>query len=209
MKMRKPLSVKSLEDLGRHRLSESFFMRDFLYSEIAQIERIPNIPDDPELAIFVGEKLCQAVLEPIQAQLGRISIRSAYRSCEVNAKGNEKNYNCANNESNYAAHIWDRRDANKFAGATACIVVNSFIPYYETTAHWQALAWWVHDNISAYANMTFFPKYTAFNISWHENPNKAIYSYAEPKGYLTREDMDNFSGRHDSEYAEFLRYLKQ
>ena len=33
--MRKPASMKGLEELGRVRLSPSFFMRDFLYSEIS------------------------------------------------------------------------------------------------------------------------------------------------------------------------------
>jgi hypothetical protein len=67
--MIKPRSVATLEDFGRTRLSKSFFMRDFLYSEISQIEGIPNIPDDPDLAIEVGKRLCEEVLEPIHAQL--------------------------------------------------------------------------------------------------------------------------------------------
>ena len=33
--MRTPKSVKGAEDFGRIRLSKSFFVRDFLYSEIA------------------------------------------------------------------------------------------------------------------------------------------------------------------------------
>ena len=74
--MRSPQSVKALEDLGRVRLSDSFFMRDFLYSEISQIECIPNVPEYPEIAIEAGRGLCQNVLEPIQDALGRISIRS-------------------------------------------------------------------------------------------------------------------------------------
>jgi hypothetical protein len=77
--MKPPKSVKALEEFGRIRLSKLFFMRDFLYSEISQIEGIPNIPDDPELAILAGKSLCENVLEPIQEKLGRISIRSAYR----------------------------------------------------------------------------------------------------------------------------------
>jgi len=40
-------------------------MRDFLYSDISQIEPIPNIPDDPGLAIAAGKALCENVLEPI------------------------------------------------------------------------------------------------------------------------------------------------
>lgn len=73
IEMKSPLSVKTLEDLGRVQLSKSFFMRDFLYSEISQIEKIPNIPDDPDLAIAAGRALCENVLEPIQNALGRIA----------------------------------------------------------------------------------------------------------------------------------------
>jgi hypothetical protein len=47
--MKKPGSMKSLEDLGRVRLSKNFFLRDFLHSEIADFYRIPNVPDDPAL----------------------------------------------------------------------------------------------------------------------------------------------------------------
>lgn len=188
-------------------LSASFFMRDFLYSEISQIHGIPNIPDDPELAIEAGTMLCEEVLEPIQAALGRISIRSAYRSCAVNAKGaeNGNQYSCASNEANYAAHIWDRRDKAGRIGATACIVVNSFVPYYERTRHWQALAWWLHDYLPVHAGITFFPKLAAFNISWHETPTPTIYSQIPPdRGWLTKPGMANFKGSHLSEYQDWL-----
>ena len=43
--------MRGLEDLGRVRLSANFYLRDFLYSEIANFYGIPNIPDDPDLAI--------------------------------------------------------------------------------------------------------------------------------------------------------------
>ena len=78
--MRKPQSINALEELGRIRLSKSFFMRDFLYSEISNFYKIPNIPDDPDLAIKAGTKLCEELLEPLQETFGRIEIRSAYRS---------------------------------------------------------------------------------------------------------------------------------
>ena len=81
--MKSPRTVKALEEFGRVQLSKSFFMRDFLYSEISQIEKISNIPDNPDLAIEAGKALCENVLEPIQDALGRICIRSAYRSCAV------------------------------------------------------------------------------------------------------------------------------
>jgi hypothetical protein len=205
-----PTSVKTLEDFGRIRLSKSFFMRDFLYSEISQIEGIPNIPSDPELAVLAGTKLCENVLEPIQEMFGRISIRSGYRSCDVNAKGaeNRNQYNCSRNEANYARHIWDQRDAKHGGmGATACIVVNAFVPYYDRTKDWAALAWWVHDNVDGYSEMEFFPRLAAFNVSWNEHPAKTISSYIEPKGILTRPGMFNFEGRHEQEYAGLLAEL--
>ncbi|MDZ8056148.1 MAG: peptidase M15 [Aulosira sp. ZfuVER01] len=217
--MRKPKTVKALEELGRVRLSQNFFMRDFLYSEISQIEGIPNIPDDPNLAIEAGHGLCEEVLEPIQNALGRISIRSAFRSCAVNAKGaeNKNQYNCAKNESNYAGHIWDVRNADGYMGATACIIVNSFIDYYQRTEDWTALAWWIHDRIDAYSSMTFFPRYAAFNISWSENPASrkvSIDSYVPnphtgKKGYLTWIGADNYEGSHHHFYQSFIKEMSK
>lgn len=201
--MRRPGSVTSLEELGRVRLSQNFFMRDMLYSEIANHYGIPNVPDDPDLAIAAGTRLCEDLLEPMWAKLGRISVRSAFRSCAVNEAGIGK-HNCASNEANYAGHIWDRRDANGCMGATACIVVHSFLEYYERTKHWQALAWWVHDNLPRNGGITFFPKLAAFNISWYERPQRSIYSYANPKGCLTKLGMDNYEGSHAGEYQAWL-----
>lgn len=194
----------ALDRLGRERLSESFFMRDFLYSEIANFYGVPNIPDDPVLALAAGRQLCEELLEPLQKRFGRLSIRSAFRSCEVNSLGNEKGHNCAGNERNVASHIWDRRDAEGGIGATACIVVNSFIPYYERTGHWEALAWWIHDNLP-YSTMTFFPKLAAFNLRWHERPARHIKSEISPrKGTLTKAGMANYDGSHASEYNSWL-----
>ena len=102
--MKKPASVKSLETLGRVRLSDNFFMRDFLHSEISNFYGIPNIPDKPDLAIEAGSQLCQQLLEPLQARFGRLAIRGSYRSCAVNEFGNKNNLNCARNTSAYAHH---------------------------------------------------------------------------------------------------------
>jgi len=198
--VRRPQTVNALTALGRVRLSENFFMRDFLHSEIAAMYGIPNIPDDPDLAIAAGTRLCQDLLEPLGKRFGRISIRSAYRSPAVNGTGAEKGHNCAKNEANFAAHIWDRRDAAGRMGATACIVVNAFIPYYEESADWQAMAWWVHDHLP-YNNMEFFPTYAAFNLGWREDPVREIYSYIPPmRGYLTRPGMANHDGGHAEAY---------
>lgn len=83
----KKLSYDALDRLGRERLSKSFFMRDFLYSEIANFYGVPNLPSDPDLALAAGRRLCGELLEPLQEQFGRISIRSAFRSCEVTGLG--------------------------------------------------------------------------------------------------------------------------
>jgi hypothetical protein len=202
--MRQPKSVKALEELGRVRLSENFFLRDFLYSEIAVLNGFSNIPEDPDLAIAAGKVLCQTLLEPLQARFGKLSIRSAYRSPEVNQFGNLNKLNCASNEKNYAGHIWDRRDTQGRMGATACIVVNRFIPYYERTGDWEAMAWWVHDHLP-YSHMEFFPKCAAFNLQWREDPIRTIYSYIPPRrGHLTEPRQPNWSGRHDEAYAQML-----
>ncbi|ENX15243.1 hypothetical protein F894_01634 [Acinetobacter sp. CIP 51.11] len=65
-------------NLGRIQLSKSFFMRDFLYSEIANWYGVPNFPDHPEKAIYTGIQLCEQLLEPLQEKFGRIAIRSAF-----------------------------------------------------------------------------------------------------------------------------------
>ncbi|MFP6850932.1 MAG: peptidase M15 [Pseudomonas sp.] len=170
--MNKPTTVRALEELGRVRLSKNFFMRDFLYSEISQIEGIPNIPDYPERAIEAGQKLCEDLLEPLQARFGRIAVRSAYRSPVVNAKGaaNNRQYSCADNEKNFASHIWDYPDTEGYLGATACIVVPALLPWYERYGDWTPLAWWIHDNLP-YASQFWFPHLAAFNLRWSANPN--------------------------------------
>jgi hypothetical protein len=202
--MRQPRTVRALEDFGRIRLSDSFFMRDFLYSEIAATNGLPNLPSDPNLAIAAGKRLCVELLEPLQAKFGRISVRSAFRSSEVNHFGNVNKLNCASNEANFAGHIWDRRDAEGRMGATACIIVNRFIPYYERTGDWEAMAWWVHDHLP-YSDMEFFPKFAAFNLQWREDPIRNIYSYIPPRrGRLTAPGKPNWAGRHESTYAAML-----
>ncbi len=169
--MNQPTTVKALEDFGRIQLSKTFFMRDFLHSEISQIERIPNIPDNPDMAISVAKQFCGLLLEPLQDRFGRVAIRSAYRSPAVNAKGAENNnqYNCAANERNYAGHIWDYPDSDGYQGATVCIVVPMLLTWYEKTADWTPLAWWIHDNLP-YTSQYWFPKLAAFNLGWHANP---------------------------------------
>jgi hypothetical protein len=200
--MRNPRTVRGLEEFTRVRLSRSFFMRDFLYSDIANLHGIPNLPADPDLAIAAGRRLCEELLEPLQATFGRLAIRSAYRSPEVNAFGNAHHNNCASNERNYARHIWDRRDARGSIGAMASIVVPWFADHLSEGTPWQAMAWWIHDHLP-YCQVQFFPKLGAFNIGWQEDPKREIYSFIQPRGYLTRPGMSNHAGNHRDQYQGF------
>lgn len=206
--MRPIKTIQALEEFGRRRLSPSFFMRDFLYSDISNLHGVQNIPDDLDLAIAAGSRLCEELLEPLNATFGRIAIRSAYRSEQVNGFGNERQhegngaYKCASNESNHAGHIWDKRDRKGRMGATACIVVPWFAERYENGADWRSLAWWIHDHLP-YSSMYFFPKLCAFNLQWREEPERRVDSYIKPKGTLTKFGWENQHHSHSEMYEGF------
>lgn len=91
--MIKPGSMRGLEEFGRVRRSPSFFLRDFLYSEISAIHGVPNIPDDPDLAVEAGRGLCSELLEPLRKTFGGLNIRSGYRSAALNDFGNRNKLN--------------------------------------------------------------------------------------------------------------------
>lgn len=189
MTARRLESVSALEEFGRKRLSPSFFMREFLYSEVSNRDGKPNIPDDPDLAIEVGRMLCETLLEPLNATFGRIAVRSAFRSADLNgycnemAKQGKAGYSCAANEKNFARHIWDHRDSEGLRGAVASIVIPWFADRYALGADWRSLAYWIHDHLP-YSELEFYPKLCAFNIGWHDRPKKTISSYIDPKGNL-------------------------
>ena len=92
-------------------------------------------------------------------------------------------------------------------GATACVVVNRFVPYYERTGDWEAMAWWVHDHLP-YSDMEFFPRLAAFNLQWRQEPIRGIYSFIPPRrGRLTEPGKANWAGRHDAAYAAMLEEI--
>ena len=195
-------TYEKLEELGRVRLSKNFFMRDFLQSEIAAWHGLRNVPDKPERAAETGRMLCEHLLEPLQATFGRIHIRSGYRAPQVNQYGNQHNLNCASNEKNFGRHIWDHPDAQGGHGAMACVVVPWLVDSLEKGGSWTAMAWWIHDHLP-YSNLHFFSKLGAFNIGWHERPERRIDSYAAPKGCLTQPGMANHGGSHADQYKGF------
>jgi hypothetical protein len=200
--MRTPKSVKAAEDFGRIRLSRSFFMRDFLHSEVAALHGFTNLPTDPDLAVAAGRGLCENLLEPLQDTFGRITIRSAYRSPEVNGFCNTHYNNCASNEANRGRHIWDQRSEDGGMGAMATIVVPWLVDRLSEGMTWQSMAWWIHDHLP-YSTLQFFPKLAAFNIGWHEFPKRHISSFAPPRGVLTKPGMPNHDGDHSEHYRSF------
>ncbi len=182
--------VRELEDIGRKRLSPNFFFRDFLHSEIATIYGIVNQPDDLDLAIEAGARLCDELLEPLHATFGKVCVRSGYRSRQLNALGHRLRLGCASNAYNYAGHIWDARDEEGRMGATATIVVPWFVDYLENGGDWRTMAWFIHDHLP-YSYMCFYPRLGAFNIQWREQPERKIMSWRHPKGVLFRPGMES------------------
>jgi hypothetical protein len=177
-------------------------MREFLYSEIANIHGLTNLPSDPDLAIAAGRALCENLLEPMQATFGRIAVRSGYRSPEVNALGNCRYHSCASNAADRARHIWDERSADGGIGAMVTIGVPWLLDRLSYGVTWPAMAWWIHDHLP-YSELQFFPKLVAFNIAWHQFPRRRITSFAPPRGLLTKPGMTNHEGDHSVMYRGF------
>jgi hypothetical protein len=200
----RPGSVRSLEEFGRVRLSASFFMRDFLHSEIADFYGIPNIPDDLDLAIAAGCKLCEQLLEPLQATFGRLAIRSAYRAPAVNEFGKRHGSQLRIEPTqSWPPHLGPsgcRRRYGRDGDRRRAVVADR----YRDGADWRALAWWIHDHLP-YSQLQFFPKLAAFNIGWHEQPTRRIDSFIAPKGCLTRPGLANHNGSHAEFYSGFPR----
>lgn len=201
--MRKPKSMWSLETFGRTRLSKYFFMRDFLYSEISAFHGIPNIPEDPDLCIDVGRAFCGTLLDPMHETFGQVTVRSGYRSPDLNRYGNENRLNCARNDYPGECHIWDRgRGEARIGGAS--IVIPWFADQYAGGRDWRDLAWWIHDHLP-YSEQWYFPKLAAFNLTWEPTPRRTISSYIAPRGKLLAagsEPSEPLAQRH-RRYADF------
>ncbi|WP_108462320.1 hypothetical protein [Devosia naphthalenivorans] len=169
------MQIRELDSFGRVRLSRHFFMRDFLYSEVAAKHGINNVPDDPDLAIATGKRLCTEVLEPIVSMFGPIAIRSGFRSAKLNEFASAHRLQCASNEKNFAYHIWDHRDVQGHSGAAACIVVPWVIDNLQQS-RLDDFALFLHERLN-YHRMVFFRSHATLNIGWHEAPRREILSY--------------------------------
>ena len=195
--------MRGLEELGRVRLSKHFFFRDFLYSEIGNFHRIPNLPDDPDLAIETGRALCETLLDPLEETFGRIAVRSGYRSAALNRFGNENGLNCARNDHPLECHIWDRgRGPDRVAGAS--VVIPWFADRYAQGRDWRDLAWWLYDHLP-FSEVWFFPRLCAFNIAWRPDPQRRIDSYIAPRGTLLRagDTLGEGPGSRRARYGDF------
>lgn len=195
---------RELDEIGRIQLSRSFYMRDFLFSEIGAAYAIPNLPDDLELAVYAGRELCERILEPLNATFGRIHIRSGYRSSRLNAFGNARGLNCSSNKHTFADHIWDRRDAEGNAGACATVVIPWFLEHHRAD-EWERLAWFLHDHLD-YHRIVFFGRQASFNVGWRESPIREIRSHVAPRGRLTGPGMLNGWGAHSDQYLGFPEF---
>lgn len=191
----------SLETFGRVKLSKYFYMREFLYSEIANFYGLQNIPENPDLAIERGMQFCTELLDPLEETFGRVAVRSGLRSASLNQFGNENKLNCARNDYPGECHIWDRPDRN-IAGAS--IVIPWFAEQYEQGRDWRDLAWWIHDHLP-YSEQWYFPKLAAFNLSWEPTPRRTISSYIAPKGKLLAADAQPSepSAARKARYSDF------
>ena len=211
--MNKPGSVADLTELGRVRLSEHFFMRDMLYSEVANFHGLSNMPDDPDLAIASGGRLCELVLEPLHRAFGGVAVRSAFRSAEVNDFCHQRlsqdaaAYYCSDNTYGAARHIWDLRDAGGYRGATASVVIPWYVKRFEESGDFRPLAWWICDNLADYAEATFYPWLCAFNIRWYEGPSDRALRWGAPDmtetKTLTALGLDGFDDDHSDLYPGF------
>ena len=198
--------VGQLEELGRIRLSPNFFLRDFLHSEIAAVYSIVNQPDDIDLAVAAGSRLCHELLEPLHATFGKVCVRSGYRSRQLNALGHKLRLGCASNAYNYAGHIWDARDAEGRIGATATIVIPWFVDYLKKGGAWQAMAWFIHDHLP-YSYLCFYPRLGAFNIQWREQPERKIMSWRHPKGILQQLGQEVLFRDRAAAYGSFPKFV--
>lgn len=205
-------SVAALTELGRVRLSEHFFMREMLYSEVGNYHGVPNVPVDPDLAVAVGRQLASRILEPLKAAFGHVTVRSAYRSpvlndyCHQRYVAGDSACWCTSNDNNAAQHIWDRRDAAGRIGGTVTVVIPAYLAHYEKTGDYRPLAWWIRDHIPAYAEMFFFRHLCAFNIRWYDGPSDQAIWYLDPpvRDLLTRRGAADFDGDHGGRYAGII-----
>ena len=181
LRMRKPRTVRSAETFGRVRLSQSFFMRDFLYSEIANLHGLAEPARRPRPG---DRRRPEAVRASARTAAG--DVRAAGDPVGLSRPGGQRLRQRAFPELRLertqsrapylgsAQRGWRHRRDGQLGRALAGRPPRS-------GATWQAMAWWIHDHLP-YSELQFFPKLAAFNIGWHEKPRRRISSFVPRAG---------------------------
>ena len=199
---RRPATWVALERLGRERLSRHVTMRDLLYSEVAAMHGLANVPDDPELALAAGRRLAQELIEPLIETFGPVDLRSGYRSAALNDLGAGLTpQKMAATDRIVPGHVWDRRDAAGRMGACATVSIPWFAAQYRAGRDWRDLAWWLWDHLE-FHEVYFFPVNAAFNLTWREAPERRVLSYIAPRGWLVGDGRAPDPGR-AARHADF------
>ena len=164
------------------RLSENFFLRDFLHSEIADFYGCRTFRTIRNWRSPPARDCAKNCWSRLQRTFGRLHIRSGYRSRAVNEFGNRNKLNCSTNAASAADHIWDMRDAEAAWVRRPAWSCHGSGTGAQHVGGWQALAWWIHDHLP-YASLCFFPKLWAVNIQWHERPAGASAAMRRRPGF--------------------------
>ena len=157
----------------------------------------PTFPTIPTWRSRPAPGSAKKCLEPLWARFGRISIRSAYRSPAVNDFGNKHNLNCGQQRKQLCRpHLGPARRRGPHGRDAPAIVVHAFLPYYQRTGHWEAIAWWVHDHLP-YDEHGILPQTRRLQRAAGATARRCsrIYSYIPPRrGLLTKPGMPNWAG---------------
>ncbi len=123
--------------LARVRLSQSFFMRDFLYSDITVEREETNVPIRSELAVIAGRELCRTILEPLAQTFGGLTIVCGYLNPT----------HCRLNRRDPKVHCWGFLDDNETIVAGASIYLPWFMDQHSLATDGKYLAGWVIQNL--------------------------------------------------------------
>ena len=157
-------NLQDLEDFGRIRLSKSFLVRDFLYSEAADYFGMSNLPQKPDLMITTGRELCRRILEPLTATFGPLHIHTGYLADEI----------CAITDQPSDPFQWDRTEDNDGIGAGAEIFIPGLPEQLINQGAWRSIACWVSEKLPIHQAVFNLERRT-ITVSWNSRPGRAVY----------------------------------
>ena len=157
-------NLQDLEDFGRIRLSKSFLVRDFLYSEAADYFGMSNMPQKPDLMVTTGRELCRRILEPLTATFGPLHIRTGYLADEI----------CAITDQPNDPFQWDRAENGVGIGAGAEIVIPGLPEQLINQGAWRSMAYWFSEKLPIHQAIFSLERCT-ITVSWNSRPERAVY----------------------------------